>query len=83
MNDYEPQFVVARIDVNFTEQMKPGLERKQLPDTVDRDEVDDLDDPPSQICYFIVWGNEQNLFHLDPETHVLSVSLILREVTVI
>lgn len=72
VNDYEPQFLVEEISVNFTEQMKPGLERKKLPDTVDRDEVDDLDDPPSLVCYFIVYGNEKNYFHLDPETHVLS-----------
>lgn len=74
VNDYEPQFLVDDIYVNFTEQMKPGIERKKLPDTVDRDEVDDLDDPPSIVCYFIVYGNEQNIFNLDPETHILSVS---------
>jgi hypothetical protein len=49
------------------------MERKKLPDTVDRDEVDDLDDPPSMVCYFIVYGNEEGKFKLDPETHILTV----------
>ncbi|XP_063703738.1 LOW QUALITY PROTEIN: cadherin-23 [Culicoides brevitarsis] len=72
VNDYEPQFLVEELTVNFTEATKPGMERKKLPDTVDRDEVDDLDDPPSTVCYFIVYGNERNLFHLDPESHILT-----------
>uniref|UniRef100_W4VR90 Putative cadherin egf lag seven-pass g-type receptor n=1 Tax=Corethrella appendiculata TaxID=1370023 RepID=W4VR90_9DIPT len=76
VNDYEPQFLVEEISVNFTEHSKPGMERKKLPDTVDRDEVDDLDDPPSNVCYFIVYGNDENYFKLDPETHILS---LLRE----
>lgn len=71
VNDYEPQFLVEELYVNFTEHSKPGIEKKKLPDTVDRDEVDDLDDPPSTVCYFIVFGNDHNLFHLDPETHIL------------
>lgn len=53
--------------------MKPGAEKVKLPDTVDKDEVDELDDPPSTVCYFIVMGNEKNIFHLDPRTHILSV----------
>lgn len=72
VNDYEPQFLVEELTVNFTEHTKPGVEKKKLPDTVDRDEVDDLDDPPSTVCYFIVYGNERNLFHLDPENHILT-----------
>lgn len=50
------------------------MEKIKLPDTVDRDEVDDLDDPPSTVCYFIVYGNEEGIFHLEPETHILSVN---------
>lgn len=83
VNDYEPQFLVDIISVNFTEHSKPGLERKKLPDTVDRDEVDDLDDPPSQVCYFIVHGNEDHLFKLDAVTHVLSVSKFVSSESVI
>ncbi|KAH8250254.1 hypothetical protein KR026_009305 [Drosophila bipectinata] len=76
VNDYEPQFIVNEISVNFTEHSDPGAERIKLPDTIDKDQLD-LDDPneaPSQVCYFIVSGNEAGYFHLDPDTHVLSVS---------
>ncbi|KAH8330723.1 hypothetical protein KR067_006821 [Drosophila pandora] len=74
VNDYEPQFIVNEISVNFTEHSDPGAERIKLPDTIDKDQLD-LDDPneaPSQVCYFIVSGNEAGYFHLDPDTHVLS-----------
>ncbi|XP_073815991.1 cadherin 88C [Musca autumnalis] len=72
VNEYEPQFIVDEIAVNFTEHSDPGSERVKLPDTIDKDEVDDLDDPPSQVCYFIVKGNDEENFHLDPETHILT-----------
>ncbi|KAH8360154.1 hypothetical protein KR093_011089 [Drosophila rubida] len=75
VNDYEPQFIVNEIAVNFTEHADPGSERIKLPDTIDKDEMD-LDDPneaPSQVCYFILHGNEEGYFQLDPETHVLTV----------
>ncbi|XP_055586421.1 cadherin-23 [Uranotaenia lowii] len=74
VNDYEPQFLIEEITVNFTEHTDPGRERKKLPDTIDRDEVDELDDPPTSVCYFIVYGNENNQFHLDMHTHILTVS---------
>lgn len=77
VNDYEPQFLVEEISVNFTEHARPGLERRQLPDTIDRDEVDDLDDPPTMVCYFIVYGNENGHFHLDPYSHILTVRYII------
>lgn len=54
--------------------MKPGLERRKLPDTVDRDEVDDLDDEPTTVCYFIIDGNVNEIFNLDRVTHVLSIN---------
>ncbi|XP_017865167.1 PREDICTED: cadherin-23 [Drosophila arizonae] len=75
VNDYEPQFIVNEISVNFTEHSDPGAERIKLPDTVDKDEMD-LDDPdesPTQVCYFILHGNEAGYFRLEPETHVLTV----------
>ncbi len=71
--EYEPQFIVDSIRVNFTEHSKPGTEKRKLPDTVDKDEVDILDDPPSIVCYFLVHGNEEGYFSIDPQTHVLSV----------
>lgn len=73
VNDYEPQFLVDEIAVNFTEHALPGVERVKLPDTVDRDEVDELDDPPSQVCYFVVHGNAGGQFALDARSHVLTV----------
>lgn len=54
--------------------MQPGVEKRKLPDTVDREEVDDLDDEPSAVCYFIVQGNENGMFSLDRVTHILSVN---------
>lgn len=56
-----------------TEHVPPGVEKIKLPDTVDRDEVDELDDPPSVVCYFIVYGNADEIFHLEPESHILTV----------
>lgn len=79
INDYEPQFLVDVFKVNFTEEKSPGIERVILPETIDRDEVDDLDDPPTQVCYYIVAGNDDQLFHLDNKTHELSVSKSLFE----
>uniref|UniRef100_A0ABD2XK31 Cadherin domain-containing protein n=1 Tax=Trichogramma kaykai TaxID=54128 RepID=A0ABD2XK31_9HYME len=74
INDYEPQFTMDVHKVNFTEEQPASLERVALPDTVDRDEVDDLDDPPSRVCYFIVGGDDdEGAFDLDNETHELTV----------
>lgn len=56
------------------EHVEPGIEKRKLPDTVDRDEVDDLEDDRTVVCYFIVYGNEDGLFLLDRVTHVLSVN---------
>lgn len=58
----------------FLEHVQAGDEKRKLPDTVDREEVDDLDDDPSTVCYYIVDGNENGLFHLDRVTHILSVN---------
>ncbi|XP_037731996.1 cadherin-23 [Drosophila subpulchrella] len=75
VNDYEPQFIVNEISLNFTEHSDPGSERIKLPDTIDKDqlELDDPNDTPSQVCYFIVSGNEAGYFRLDPESHILTV----------
>jgi len=56
-----------------TEHQPPRSERTILAETIDRDEVEDLDDPPSQVCYFIVGGNEAGHFSLEPLRHELSV----------
>lgn len=60
--------------IDFTEEQPAGSETVQLPETVDRDEVDDLDDPPTQVCYFIISGNDDGLFILDIFRHELTVS---------
>lgn len=61
-------------NVNFTEEQPAGSEIALLPETIDRDEVDDLDDPPTQVCYFIIAGNDDGLFVLDIHKHELGVS---------
>ncbi|XP_043267778.1 cadherin-23 [Venturia canescens] len=77
INDYEPQFLVDIFEVRFTEENVPGSETILLPETIDRDEVDDLDDPPTQVCYFIVGGNDDGFFTLDIFKHELSTAKIL------
>ncbi|XP_058798620.1 cadherin-23 isoform X2 [Phymastichus coffea] len=74
INDYEPQFQVDVHHVNFTEERAAGSESQLLPETIDRDEVDDLDDPPTHVCFFIVSGNEQRTFDLDSNTHQLTTA---------
>lgn len=79
-------FLLSKSDIPgnlfHTEHEPPGAERVKLPDTVDRDEVDDLDDPPSMVCYFIVFGNENGTFHLEPDTHILTVVHILNVIPI-
>jgi len=58
----------------FSEHSRPGVERRVLADTIDRDEVDDLDDPPTPVCYYIVGGNREGYFALEPLRHELLVS---------
>lgn len=80
INDYEPQFLYDVFNVNFTEELVPGSESVMLPETIDRDEVDDLDDPPSQVCYFIVGGNDDETFALDHITHELTVCILFHNI---
>lgn len=75
INDFEPQFLVKTFNIDFTEEQSPGSEIVSLPETIDKDEVDDLDDPPTQVCYYIVGGNDDGLFVLDIHKHELSVSI--------
>lgn len=52
----------------------PGVERRILIDTIDRDEPDDFEEVNAgQVCYFIVGGNERGFFSLDPLRHELTV----------
>ncbi|XP_011305109.1 cadherin-23 [Fopius arisanus] len=77
INDYEPQFMVDVFTVMFLEEQFPGAEAVVLPETIDKDEVDDLDDPPTQVCYFIVGGNDDDYFTLDTVTHELTTGKTL------
>ena len=36
--------------------------------------MDDLDDPPTPVCYFIVGGNEDEYFAIEPLRHEIMVS---------
>ncbi|KAJ8972931.1 hypothetical protein NQ317_011741 [Molorchus minor] len=73
MNDYQPQFLVDEFVVNFTENKLPEQEIRKLPDTIDRDEFE-YDGPPAPICYFIIGGNENGLFHVNPRDHTLMIT---------
>lgn len=83
INDYQPQFLVDEYTVNFTEHALPGSERRQIVETVDKDDIDmDEDDPLTPVCYYIVGGNEGNWFKIEPLTHQISATRELdREVT--
>lgn len=75
VNDHQPQFLIDKFTINFTEGQPPGVEQWQLTDTVDqdRDEIDELDDPPSPVCYYIIYGNEKNYFSLEPLSHKVTI----------
>ncbi|XP_018347185.1 PREDICTED: cadherin-23 [Trachymyrmex septentrionalis] len=77
INDFEPQFSVSVFNVDFTEEQPPGSEMVLLPETFDNDDVDELDDPPTQVCYFIVGGNNGGLFVLDIYKHELGTAKLL------
>lgn len=58
----------------FSEHEAPGLERRILIDTVDKDDIDDTEEESAnQVCYFIVAGNELGYFYLEPLRHELVV----------
>lgn len=63
------------IYLTFTEHVQPGRERRLLAETIDRDEVDELDDPRTPVCYFIVAGNDEGYFNIEPLSHEVTVSL--------
>ncbi|KAJ8911026.1 hypothetical protein NQ315_016595 [Exocentrus adspersus] len=73
VNDYQPQFLLDEYSVNFTENEPPLREIRKLPDTIDRDEFE-FDGPPAPICYYIIGGNENGLFHLHRLNHTLTLS---------
>lgn len=62
----------------FTENSPAEAEIKKLPDTIDRDEFE-YSEHHGPICYFIIGGNEQNIFHLNPIDHTLVVSIFSKD----
>ncbi|XP_060850417.1 cadherin-23-like [Rhopalosiphum padi] len=80
-NDFQPRFLINEITVNFTEHREPGSEYWQLIDTVDREELNDLEKTPPPICYYVISGNDDNRFIVEPLNHRISVAYELdREV---
>ncbi|XP_066258040.1 cadherin-23 isoform X2 [Euwallacea similis] len=73
INGYQPQFLQDEFIVEFTENQSAGVEKRLLPDTVDRDELE-YESTPAPICYFLVGGNENGLFNLHPIDHTLYVT---------
>ncbi|CAH0391322.1 unnamed protein product [Bemisia tabaci] len=75
VNDHQPQFLIDEFTINFTEHEKPGSERVKLVDTVDRDrdEMDEVAAASMPICYYIVAGNDDGYFNLEPLSHQITV----------
>ncbi|KAK6628109.1 hypothetical protein RUM44_010591 [Polyplax serrata] len=71
VNDFHPQFLMDQLVVNFTEHKTPGSEVRILPETIDKDDPDESDESKGEVCYFIVAGNENGAFTLDPLSHEL------------
>lgn len=72
VNDYQPQFLIDEFTINFTEHQKAGSERYDLINTVDRDDIDILEKPSLPVCYYIISGNEEGYFHLEPLSHKIT-----------
>ncbi|QQP36224.1 Putative LOC100748423, partial [Caligus rogercresseyi] len=80
INDHEPQFTANDFHANFTEGRAPGKERVDLLPTVDRDDVEDEIGEISDVCYFLVGGENRSLFELHPTLHeLLSTHILDRE----
>ena len=79
INDHEPQFIVDQFTVNFTENKAPGTERERILNTVDLDDVDE-DEIKLDVCYFVVGGNNEDRFAVNPITHeVMALQMLDRE----
>ncbi|GAB6026551.1 hypothetical protein CHUAL_012969 [Chamberlinius hualienensis] len=74
--DIEPIFEKRQVVIYFTENMEPGNETVMLTETMDLEEYEAEDDAVT-ICYFIISGNEESVFHLDRVTHFVSVTTAL------
>ncbi|XP_053210328.1 cadherin-23-like [Panonychus citri] len=76
VDDYEPEFTEDNFHVSFTENTLPGIESFKILPTIDKDEMDDPNEPgvKSIPCYYIVGGNDDGIFKLDILTHQLTVT---------
>lgn len=61
------------IFVKIVEHREPGSEYWQLIDTVDREELNDLEKTPPPVCYYVISGNDENRFIVEPLNHRISV----------
>jgi len=59
--------------VYILEHREPGSEYWQLIDTVDREELIDLEKTPPPVCYYVISGNDENRFIVEPLNHRISV----------
>ncbi|XP_022814914.1 cadherin-23 [Spodoptera litura] len=70
VDNYRPRFPNKHIHINFTENApNTGL---YLPSVIERDEIDRGDEPLLPVCYYIVDGDEDNVFDLHRSTHRLT-----------
>ncbi|XP_023245986.1 cadherin-23 [Copidosoma floridanum] len=69
-DDFEPEFETNIYNTSFTEGKIDEI--VVLPDAIDKDEVDELD--LTKICYYIVGGNDEQLFELDKYNNTLTVT---------
>jgi len=72
VNDHEPQFIVDEFSVNFTENESGGSEIRKILNTIDLDE-EEAGDEKIMVCYYIVSGNSEGIFHLDSVSHEIIV----------
>ncbi|KAG1683802.1 Cadherin-23 [Nymphon striatum] len=76
INDFAPQFVVDTFVVHFKENQQPGLVKKKLVATVDKDKEDE-EETKIIPCYFVVGGEGKEKFPLDPFTHEIKTAVEL------
>lgn len=62
----------------LVEHREPGSEYWQLIDTVDREELGDLEKAPPPVCYYVISGNDENRFIVEPLNHRISVRKLIK-----
>ena len=80
VNDHDPQFIVDEFTANFTENKQPGSQHVLLVNAIDRDDVDEDEEAEAEflnICYYIVGGNDDGIFELEPLERELFLTKVL------